>query len=166
LRKLVPQIPQNEEIIKYPDPIVIKTFIKSSIEFIYNTIINLELRKEWSNGLIKIDYNKDEIPHIGSKHNCELQSGSFELETVHKGKTKNKLQYAERANNNKLLPNSTTLFIIEKNNNGSDLTINFSYKRYPIIGYLIDLIVKKKIKRNISSSALNLRNYCEQNFRN
>ncbi|MFC2088803.1 DUF2652 domain-containing protein, partial [Calditrichota bacterium] len=84
LKELVPKVPPNSEFQKFKYPIIIKQFVDASSELIYITIINLDLRKEWTTGLKKLDYNKSEISQIGSKHICELELGSFELETVHK----------------------------------------------------------------------------------
>lgn len=162
LKEFVPEIPSNPGFNKFNNPIIKHQFIKAPNHLIYDTIINLDLRKEWTKGLKNIEYNKNEVPKIGTKHNCKFDLGSFELETVHKAKDNKKYEYAERANNNFLLPQSTTFFILEKNNQGTDLTIEFHYKRLPVIGVVIDLLMRKHLDRNLQSSLLNLKNFCEK----
>jgi len=163
LKKLVPPAELKTTFIKFKRPIILNQFIRSSSYFIYETIINLELRKEWTTGLKRIIHNKKEIPHIGAIHKCELESGSIELETVHSSKNNNEYEYAEKANNSFILPQATSFFKLDEKNGGTNLTLEFHYKRLPIIGYLIDPIVRNLMQKNLSSSLSNLKKYCENN---
>jgi len=161
LKELIPAVEQKTNFHKFKRPIVINQIINAPSKFIYETIINLDMRKEWTTGLKKIINNKNEIPHIGSIHKCELESGSIELETVHSAKNDEKYEYAEIANNSFMLLQATSFFKLEENNGGTDLILEFHYKRLPIIGNLIDLIMRNLMQKNLTSSLSNLKNYCE-----
>jgi len=149
---------------KFRNPILVESFINAPKEFIYNTIIDLSLRPKWTDGLMNIEYNKNEIPKIGSSHKCEFDQGSFDIETVYSNKNKAYLEIAERINNNILFPQATSFIILADNQRGTDIKMEIHYKRIPIIGILIDLLFRSKLEENITSSIANLKEFCESNY--
>lgn len=146
---------------KFKNPIIFKLLIKAAKEDIYATIIDISLRPKWTNGLLSIDYNKNEIPKIGTSHKCELDQGIFDIETVYSRKNEDSLEVAERTNNNFLFPQATTYFILSDDTKGTNLQVEFHYKRIPIIGFLIDKIFLSKIKDSVGKSLNNLKSFCE-----
>jgi hypothetical protein len=75
------------------------------------------------------------------------------------------LEFAERTNNNFLFPKATTLFILQDNQDDTNLKIEMHYKRIPIIGFLIDILFRSKFEKSISQSMANLKKYCESNHK-
>jgi hypothetical protein len=162
LRANIPPPPPPKKATKYPNPIKESVQIDAPIGLVYNTIINLDHRKEWTHGLKSIHYNKDEIPRIGSKHLCELPSGVIELETVQNKLKEGEIEFAERATKSRLLPNATTFFIMKTENSGTSLIIEFHYQKLRFIGWLVDFLFRKKFTFGINQSILNLKECCEK----
>jgi len=150
---------------KYPNPIESSTRINVPLDFAYRNVTDLSLRTRWSEGLKKITHDESEIPRIGSKHICDLSVGLVELETVQNKRTKKNIEYAERATKSFIFPGATTFFILEDIQDGTSFHIQFHYKRRFLIGWLIDLIFRKKLAENFAKSGQNFKRLCEEKIK-
>jgi hypothetical protein len=166
LHSEIKPLDKREDVDKFPDPIHVSLDIKAPLNSIYKIITDLSLRPKWSHGLKKITYNEDEIPRIGSKHICDLPSGLVEIETVQNNKSSAKIEYVERATKNFVFPQATTFFVLKKSNQGTNLSIEFHYKKRLLTGWLIDILFRKNIQQGIEKSANNLKNICEKSDKN
>jgi hypothetical protein len=146
---------------KFKNPIVSSTHIDAPMDFVYRIIIDLTLRTSWSEGLKKITYDEKEIPRLGSKHICDLSAGLVELETIQNKRQDNKIEYAEKATKSYIFPKATTIFIIEDDNGETKFSVQFHYKRIFLIGWVIDLILRKKLEKRFQKSGQNLKKFCE-----
>ena len=161
LSELKPPLPfQKPE--KYPNPIEFSTRIDVPMNFVYRLVTDLSLRTKWSEGLKKITHDESEIPRIGSKHICDLSAGLVELETVQNKHTKKNIEYAERATKSFIFPGATTFFILEDLQDSTSFKTQFHYKRQLLIGWLIDLIFRKKLTENFVKSGKNFKRFCEE----
>lgn len=165
LKEKVPSLPALDEPQKYNNPITVTAQINAPINFIYAILIDLELRTEWTDGLKNIIFNENEIPRIGSKHICDLPTGTVELETIHNKLKEGEIEYAERATKDNIIVNATTYFMMTRIKDSTNLRIEFHYKRRPLIGWLLDGIIRRKIADNFTRSAKKLKHYCEHKFR-
>jgi hypothetical protein len=147
---------------KFPNPIVFSTRIEVPMDFAYRIVIDLALRTRWSEGLNKITYEEKEIPRIGSKHICDLSAGLLELETVQNKRIDNNIEYAERATRSFLFPGATTFFILEKDQDATIFQSQFHYKKRFLLGWLVDLFLRKKLEENFVKSGQNLKRFCEE----
>ena len=129
---------------------------------IYNIVIDLAQRLEWSEGLNNITYDKNKIPRIGMRHICELPGGTIELETVQNKLEDGRIEYAEKAVKSLLFPQATTFFIMEQNEGGTQITAQFHYKKIFLLGNILDIIFRKKLGLNFQKSITNLKQYCEK----
>jgi hypothetical protein len=162
LRKNIPPTHVPQKAVKYSNPIIVSLNIDAPIGLVYNTIINLDIRIEWTYGLKRIKYNKDEIPRIGSRHLCDLPGGLVEIETVEKKIKEEEMEYVERVASRGVLLNATTFFTMKTVNSGTKLTIEFHYQKLKFIGKIIDLYLRKKIISGLTHSITNLKQYCER----
>ena len=147
---------------KYSNPISKTVYIDAPVDYIYRIVTNLALRTQWSEGLNKITYDENEIPRIGSKHLCDLSAGLVELETIHNKRDDKKIEYAERATKSYIFPKATTFFIFQQEKEGTRMNMEFHYKRIFLIGWVIDLLLRKNLEQSFQKSALNLKTYCEK----
>jgi hypothetical protein len=162
VRDLLPPITPVPKPVAYPDPVQVETKINAPPDLVYKVLIDLGERLNWSDGLREIEYEKKSIPRIGVRHLCFFPSGKVELETVYSEREENKIYYAERANNNILFPEATNFITITQHNHGALFSISFHYRRRRLIGYIIDMALRKKMAVGLSRSAINLKNYVER----
>lgn len=164
LKKEVKVAESTENFTRFPEPVIKNIQINALKEFVYAVLVDLNLRCEWTYGILNIEYNKNEIPKLGTIHKCEFEQGSFDIKMVHSSKSKESLELAERTENNFLFPRATTIFILKNKGVGSELQIELHYRRIPIIGKIIDKIFLPKFVDGISKSMSKLKDYCENNF--
>jgi hypothetical protein len=147
---------------KYPNPIKATNYINAPMSVIYNIVTNLALRTEWTEGLKKIVYDKNEIPRLGSRHVCELPIGKVELETVQNSFLEGRIEYADRMIKNRIFPEGTSFFIMEDAGPGTNFSLEFHYKRLFLIGWFIDKVLRPKLLAGFEKSIQNLKAYCEK----
>ncbi len=162
LREFVPAVDPAPKPQKYPDPVKVEVQIGAPMHLIYSIIINLEERIRWSDGLKKIDYDRQSIHRVGTKHICDLPGGKIELQTVLSERRDDSLTYAEKAKDSLIFPGATTFFVLTKTDFGTLLRMEFHYRRRKIIGGIIDSIFRKKLANGFVKSARNLKELCEK----
>jgi len=155
----------NTRVEKFPDPIVAEIFVAAPVRLIYETIVDLGKRPLWTEGLKTIDFNRNDILRIGSRHICRLPSGLVELETIHHRQKEGIIEYAERAVGSRLLPGASTLFQLKDHADGTTVRTEFHYKKRPVLGVIIDPIIRSRIEASLKKSSENLKNLCEEAVR-
>jgi hypothetical protein len=146
---------------RFPDPIDVTIYIDTPIKQVYNTIVDLSLRSSWTVGIKELRYDPDEILRVGSKHVCELAVGLIELETVQNKLSDGKIEYAEKAVSGRILPQATSFYLLKKEGQGTKCNVQFHYKKRFLIGWLINLILRGKLKKDFQKSMENLKALCE-----
>jgi len=161
LKSEIPKITPEYQARRYKRPILVEHEISAPMRLIYNTIIDLSLRLNWTDGLRDIKYNKGEIPRVGVKHICALPFGNVEIETVERRFKKGVIEYAERATNMKIVHNATTFYILKDTTAGTIVSVEFHYEPLPVLGRVIDLFLRPIMKKSLRRSLLNLKHFCE-----
>jgi hypothetical protein len=164
LRQLIPPAPAAPEPEKFPNPIIVENHINAPQDFIYQIIVDLGARIEWTNGLKEIEFDQEAIHRIGMRHICDLPGGKVELETVLSNSADGKISYAEKTQQSFLLPNATSYFILKQTDMGTLFRIEFHYQRQKIIGGLINLLLRGKLANNLIISAKKLKDLCETRY--
>ncbi len=166
LRVEIPELAHKSEGKRFRNPIVIEEFIQAPMKLVYKTIIDLDKRPLWIHGLKNIEYNRDKIPRIGSRHICEVPGGKLEIETIHSNLKDGVMEYAERTISSRLLNDVSTFFALSDKDRGTVVKMEFHYQRKAIIGGLLDLFLRPKIESDLSLSSENLKRYCESVYGN
>jgi len=161
LHASVPAVPDLEQLEKYPDPVFVENTINSPISDVYSVIIDLDKRPLWSDGLRKIEYDRESIHRVGTRHVCELPGGKIELETVISEEENDTITYAERTTASAIFRNATSFFILKKTEFGTLFRIEFHYQKIKFFGKFIDLIFRKKLANGLRQSTINLKQLCE-----
>jgi hypothetical protein len=161
LHSQLKSLPPAQSAERFPNPIEVSTIIEAPMSLIYTTIVDMSQRTKWTEGLKNITYDQEEVPRIGMKHICELPSGLLELETIQNTMQEGKIEYVERATKSLMLPGATSIYSMQDKDKDTILTVQFHYRKRFIIGWLVDLIFRKKLQANLMKSSQNLKRYCE-----
>jgi len=164
LRKDIPEAAVNVPLEKYSDPIVTETFIEAPKEFIFETILDLDTRPIWTEGITKTEFDRDEILRIGSRHLCEVPGGMVELETIHRHSEDGTIEYAERAIENRLFKNVSTFYRLQDEDNRTYVRTEFHFKKRPLLGGVINLLFRPGLTSNLKKTSENLKQYCEESY--
>jgi Protein of unknown function (DUF2652) len=116
-----------------PDPIKIITttnpffkiseIVNQTPQDLFEFVSNLENRFKFNKGPEKIEYQKDRVNRVGTKHICVVNNKDVEFETVTKDFGKNKLVYGELTHDFPIIKDMVTYFVIEPEGENSKLTI-------------------------------------------
>ena len=164
LHNFIPAIEPVSQPETFPDPIIVETQIGTPMSFIYSIIINFDKRLIWTNGLRKIEFDKESIHRIGTKHICDLPGGKIKLETVQSSAGDNRISHVEKAQESLMFPKATTFFILKEDDVGTLCRIEFHYRKRKVLGKLIDIIFRNKLANGFIRSAKNLKELCESEF--
>ena len=164
LHNFIPAIEPVSQPETFPDPIKVETQIGTPMSFIYSIIINFDKRLIWTNGLRKIEFDKESIHRIGTKHICDLPGGKIKLETVQSNAGDNRISHVEKAQESLMFPEATTFFILKEDDVGTLFRIEFHYRKRKVLGKLIDIIFRNKLANGFIRSAKNLKELCESEF--
>jgi hypothetical protein len=164
LHKTIPRIDQLTQPEKFPDPVVVENQIDAPIQFIYSVIIDLDERIKWTDGLKKIEFDREQLNRLGTKHICDVPGGKVELETILSDKSEKVITYAEKTTDSFFFPEATTFFILKEKDLGAIFRIEFHYKKRPVLGKIIDMIFRKKLANGLIESAKNLKILCESGY--
>lgn len=154
LKKQVPVIDDDTLIgSKIHKPIVSEIDLKFPIEYVYQSLVNMDQRKEWVHGAEKVLFDPKELNRLGAKHQCIVDGQFVEFETVTNNFGDGRWVYGERTSSVPLVRESTTYFILDEIGDGQTrLTVETHYKRHPIIGWLLIPIFKHLITKGLKLS--------------
>ncbi len=164
LRNFIPLVEPVAKPQTFPDPIKVEIQINAPMSFIYMIIIDLDKRVLWLDGLKKIDYNKESLHRIGTRHMCDLPGGKVELQTILSEEDEKSISYAEKAEGSFIFPGATTFFRLMDRDLGTIFRLEFHYHRRKILGEMIDRIFRKKLAIGLAKSAKNLKELCESEY--
>ncbi|MGD9900595.1 MAG: DUF2652 domain-containing protein [Calditrichaceae bacterium] len=162
LRTEVVTPPMHKSAEKYDNPVSIDITVDAPVAVVYDLIIDLNTRSKWRYGLRNIWFDSEAVPRIGSVHVCDLEMGKTRIEAVEMFADEGSREYAERMLDNRFFPEATTFFNLKPGENGTELHVEFHYRRRAVMGWLIDLMMRKKVKNSMERSAGNLKNLCEE----
>ena len=144
------------------DPIVKETFIKSPVDRLFEILINLESRAQWSKGVKRVEFDRGIINRPGTKHTCILDSGVLKFETITNDFGENKRVYGERLTNAPFMKEVNIYYILEPGDKGTKVRVEYHYFPLPVIGWLFMPFFKSKIPKNIESVLNSLKEYSEK----
>ncbi len=146
---------------KVMKPLILHQTIESSKDNVFELISNLELRTKWTTGLDSIQFDRKALNQIGTKHVCVVGNRNLEFETVVESFGKGNYVYGEKTNDIPIFKESTTYFILEGDENSTNLRVEIHFELVPIIGWLLKPLFMKKLIKSIKDNLISLKNYAE-----
>lgn len=147
---------------KNSNPVKREAYIEAPLYDVFETLTNLEYRSKWTTGVRKIDFDKGRVNRVGTKHNCVLDNGEFEFETITNDFGKNALVYGERFSS-PVAKGLMIYYILEKEAEGTRLRIEGHYKK-TFISILLSPIIRAIFKKAFKKALAGLKAYCDNNF--
>ncbi|MDN5203203.1 DUF2652 domain-containing protein [Fulvivirgaceae bacterium BMA10] len=134
---------------KMKNPVRDSAFINGSMQSIFEEITNLENRLNWIQDVNELEFEKGKMNRIGTRHRCVLNNGVADFETVTNDFGKDKLVYGEHVLNAPLMKEMYIYFILEEQQELVNLTAELHFKAFPVIGWIITPIIRKKMLKNL-----------------
>ncbi len=137
-------------------------FIDRPKQLVYEIVSNLEYRHAWNPDVDSLEYNKDRVNRIGTKHLCVIGNNKIEFETVSKNLGQSRLVYGEKVLNFPIVKEFTTYFVIEGKGEGTLLCVEVQYKPLPVIGWLFVPLFRSRFRKQIRKAIELIRELSEQ----
>jgi uncharacterized protein YndB with AHSA1/START domain len=84
------------------------------IKQVFDLLTSLSRKEEWSKGLIRVEFEKNQIERIGTEHNCITSVGTFQIETIMNEVSPNKMTYGESTKGFLIFPPTQQVFTLTK----------------------------------------------------
>lgn len=113
----------------------------------YEQLSNFEMKLQWQKGVSEFKFKQDRVNRVGTRHICVFDKGKAEFESVTNDFGANNLVYGEKLLSFPLARELTFYFIMEPSGSGTRIRLEIHYKKLPVIGWILDPIIRKNIRR-------------------
>lgn len=117
---------------------------------LYELIANLDLRLQWNTGVNKLEYSRDRVNRVGTRHQCVIQGDLIDFETIVADFGENTLVYGEQVDKNPLVKRFAIFWILTEAEEGTHLAMEMHYhlKPFPMsmIAFFFRLFALRQIK--------------------
>jgi class 3 adenylate cyclase len=162
LRSQIPPPPEPHYCIQFPNPIVISKAIHASMESVHALLFAFEKMPLWNPGLVKVEYDSTAPARIGFSHTCFFD-GSTSIVTLDRVvEQKNEVIVTNRTKIPAPVLQSAAIYHLKRETNGTSLNFIFSYKTYPVIGRLLDKLVRPRLARMFERTCEGLKRVAEE----
>ncbi len=144
------------------NPIVKEIYIACPVDRLFEFLANLELRTQWSKVVKRVVFDSGKINRPGIKHTCILNSGVLNFVTITGNFGENKRVYGERLTNALFMKEVNIYYILEPEDKGTKVRLEYHYFPLPVIGRFFTPLLKSKVPKNIESVLHSLKEYCEK----
>ena len=147
LKKLIKPPPS----LNYKDltttPVQTSIDIKGSRANVIELVTNLEQRHKWNKDVKEFRYKEGEINRVGTKHVCVIGTNLLEFETVTNDFGPDKFVYGEVTDQIPLIKEGTAYYVVEGDEQQTNLRMEFHYESIPFLGWLTKLLIPGQIKK-------------------
>lgn len=156
-----PTPPKLQEKVK--NPITDEIFINLTIEEVFEKLSNFDYRLEWNAGVDKLEYDKNRINRIGTRHRCVIgQNQILNFETTKNDFGEGKMVYGENIMDLPIAKEAAFYYILEKQKGGTLVTAEIHIHPKPLIGWIMLPIIRNKFKNNVRILLTKLKEVCEK----
>jgi len=146
LQAKVPSPPEPRYVTQYPKPIVVSKTIHAPMSTVYDLLFDFERMPEWNPGLKKVEYDPELPMRVGMAHNCLFDGATMKVTLDRVLNRKDEMVVTNRLGIPAPVLNGSSTYHLKREADHLHLNLIFSYKRYPIIGWLMDrLFVRKRL---------------------
>lgn len=138
--------------------------VHTKILDLYEIVSNFEFRQLWTNGIDKLEYEKNKVNRVGEKHRCLVNNREVEQTTIIKKKEKNQLVYGEMTTDIPLTKKLSMYFILEQTEENKVKLDVEVYADFTPLGFFIKPILKKNLKKVVLENAKALILLAETDF--
>ena len=141
---------------KSRNPLIKNIAIEKLVEEVYATLIELDLRLLWNDGLDKLEYEKERVNRAGTRHTCLFPVGQAEFISVMASFEEGSLVYGEELLDPPFGRQLFLYYILTPKGDSTELRVEVHYFPKPFIGWIMAPFLKFKFAKqlNITLSAL------------
>ncbi len=137
-------------------------FIDRPMYFVFELVTNLDLRLQWNQGVRELEYQRDRVNRVGTKHRCLFDSGFADFESIKADFGDDKLVYGELLSGVKVAREVSIYYILSEENGGTHVTLELHLKPLPVIGGILKALLVPKFIKGFEGLLHNLKELAEE----
>ncbi|MCI0693687.1 DUF2652 domain-containing protein [candidate division KSB1 bacterium] len=161
LRSQVPPPPELHYCIQFPNPIGISKQIQAPLESVHALLFDFEKMPMWNPGLVKVEYDATAPARIGLSHTCFFDGSTSSVTLDRVLEQKNEVLVTNRIKIPAPILHGSAIYHLKRESEGTGLHFIFSYKPYPLIGFLLDKMVRPRLARMFEEACEGLKRVAE-----
>ncbi len=161
LYERIPAPPEVEDFERIPNPVTKSVYIDRPVADTYELVSNLGLRLSFSDGVDKLEYEKDRVNRTGTRHQCVVRGDLLEFETTTADFGPRKLVYGERLMNPPFLSELTSYTVLEAEGEGTRVRVEYHYQGKPFPGSLLVPLFRFGANRQLKQQLASMKDVAE-----
>ena len=151
LLKEVPALTSRKKIDSDPIQIKLNWEIKHPLNKTFELLSSIERKQEWI-AVKAINFDKNKVERVGTKHECITPAGVLHIETIQLEKNNNTMYFAEFSEASGIFPSTTSSFKLQKETSEScTLTLEIRFKKSVFNTMVYKPLITNAIKKNIKA---------------
>jgi len=146
---------------KSSKPLVTKIRINRPVEEVYQMIIDLDVRMLWNTGVDKLEYDKDRVNRLGTRHTCLFPVGRAELVTVTNEFEADSRVYGEEVLDPPFASRIFIYYILTPSDQSTDVRVELHFFPRPVIGWIMAPLLKFRFRKQIDITINTLKTHLE-----
>lgn len=144
------------------NPVVQEILIDSPLQDVFEVVTNFDYRLHWNKEVKTVDYDKDKVNRVGTKHVCVFDNRTIEFETVTSQFGPNKIAYGEKLNDvPPFLKEMTLYYIMEEKEEKTLLSTEWHYVLKGLILKPMTPLLKRKFASTGNLALNQIKAYAE-----
>jgi hypothetical protein len=154
---------------KIKNPVVKEGYINKPVNDVYEVVTNFEYRLKWNKRIKDINYGKNKVNRVGTKHRCVIGSQNINIETVSNDFGENMLVYGERIVRARVLKiplvkEFIIYYILSEEGKGTNIKLEVHYLHYKFFCVFLTPLFKHLMRKNIEKLYIALKYFCENYY--
>ena len=157
-----PHQPASPPMIK--NPVTVETIVNATVKDIYYVCADFNLKAKLTQGKVVIERDEQGMPVIGTRHRCIQANGKvFNFEASVSVIEQDHAEYGESLlSKNPIVYGVTNRYIMDKDTDGqTKLRLEMHYQTMPVLGQLLDFMIRSRLKKMAKKGLAELKEYCE-----
>ncbi|TKG94037.1 DUF2652 domain-containing protein [Puteibacter caeruleilacunae] len=154
--------PTPIESLKFQHPLVFEETINARKDIVFELVSNLNYRHLWTKGVDAMEFDKEKLNRVGTKHICVIGDRRLEFETVTSNFGNDQLVLGERTQSIPLVRESIAYYILEGEDDVTKLRIEIHFKPRKFIGWLLNPIFKRFMIKSFKQGITLLKEVAEK----
>ena len=133
---------------------------------VFELLSNLDHRHMWNKSVDRLEYDKDRINRVGTRHKCVIGGHELNFTTITNHFGDDKLVYGEKLDNHPLVDDFTSYSIVESNGGGTHLILEIHYKPKRLLGWIFTPIFRMQMAKQLAAVVKLIKKAAEEEYPN
>ncbi len=148
---------------KVPSPLTKKIHIDRPTDEVYSLLMDLDLRLLWNEGLDNLEYERNRVNRVGTRHTCLFPVGQAEFQTTAPDRGTDTRVYGEEMLNPPFARQLFLYYLLSPSRGQTELSVELHYFPKPVTGWIMAPLIKFKFAKQLNVTLNSLKTLSEAN---